>query len=101
MKPFEESLADLEKVVRDLEEGELGLDEALARYEYGIGLVRHCHGQLRAAEQRIMLLTGLAEDGTPAVEPFRHEATAKPAPTRKKKASKEGPASLFGETADG
>lgn len=99
MKPFEESLEDLERVVRELEEGALGLDEALARYEHGIGLVRHCHGQLRAAEQRIMVLTGLAEDGTPATEPFRHEATAKQAPPRKKK-GKEGPGLLFGEQAE-
>jgi len=75
-RPFEASLADLEKVVRDLEEGNLGLDEALARYEYGVRLVRGCHGQLRGAEQRILVLTGLAEDGTPVTAPFAHEATA-------------------------
>jgi exodeoxyribonuclease VII small subunit len=55
-RPFEASLAELEKVVRDLEEGDLGLDETLARYECGIALVRECHGRLREAEQRITVL---------------------------------------------
>ncbi len=75
-RPFEEALAELEKIVRDLEAGNLGLDEALARYESGVGLVRECHGRLRDAEQRILVLTGLAEDGTPDTAPFAHQATA-------------------------
>ncbi len=45
--PFEQSLLELERVVRELEDGRLGLDEALARYEQGIGLIRRCHGELR------------------------------------------------------
>lgn len=76
-RPFEESLADLERVVRDLEEGELGLDESLARYEKGIALLRNCHTQLQQAEQRILLLTRVEGDGQPVLQPFKHEATAK------------------------
>jgi exodeoxyribonuclease VII small subunit len=75
-QPFEPSLAELEKVVRDLEDGSLGLDEALLRYERGIALVRQCHAQLSAAEQRISQLTGVGEDGMPTVQPFQHEASA-------------------------
>jgi exodeoxyribonuclease VII small subunit len=77
-RPFEESLADLERVVRDLEDGQLGLDEALARYEEGIALIKQCHGKLEQAEQRILLLTGLEPDGQPILQPFKHEATARP-----------------------
>jgi exodeoxyribonuclease VII small subunit len=73
---FEQSLSELEQVVRDLEDGELGLEEALARYERGVALVRRCQGQLGQAEQRILLLTGVGPDGQPIVQPFRHEATA-------------------------
>ena len=77
-RSFEESLAELERVVRDLEDGELGLDEALARYERGVALVRQCQGRLTQAEQRILMLTGLEADGQPVLQPFRHEATARP-----------------------
>jgi exodeoxyribonuclease VII small subunit len=76
-RSFEEALAELERIVRDLEDGELGLDESLARYEQGIALVRQCQGQLGQAEQRILLLTGLEGDGQPVLQPFRHEATAR------------------------
>jgi exodeoxyribonuclease VII small subunit len=77
-RPFEESLAELERIVRDLEDGQLGLDEALARYEQGIALLKQCHGQLQQAEQRILVLTGLEPDGQPMLQPFKHEATARP-----------------------
>jgi len=74
--PFEQSLLELERVVRDLEDGRLGLDEALQRYEQGIGLIKRCHGKLRQAEQRILLLTGTDDNGTPILQPFKHESTA-------------------------
>jgi len=73
---FEQALADLDAVVRDLEEGCLGLDEALARYEQGIALIQLCQHRLQAAEQRILQVTGLMEDGSPALQPFRHAPTS-------------------------
>ncbi|MGL4554845.1 MAG: exodeoxyribonuclease VII small subunit [Gemmataceae bacterium] len=73
--PFEKALAELEAVVRDLEDGRLGLDDALARYERGVGLIQTCQSRLQAAEQRILLLTGLDEAGDPATQPFRHTRT--------------------------
>ena len=75
-RPFEENLAALERMVRELEDGQLGLDDALARYEEGVGLIKNCHSQLRQAEQRILLLTGIDEQGAPILQPFKHEATA-------------------------
>ena len=76
-KRFEESLSDLEQVVRDLEDGGLGLDDALERYEQGIGLLRMCHAQLQTAEQKILLLTRVEPDGQPVLQAFRHEASVR------------------------
>jgi exodeoxyribonuclease VII small subunit len=72
---FEDALVELERAVRDLEDGRLGLDEALSRYESGVGLIKSCHGRLRQAEQRILLLTGVDDGGKPVLQPFQHEAT--------------------------
>ena len=74
--PFEDALVELERTVRDLEDGRLGLDDALARYERGVGLIKGCHARLRQAEQRILLLTGEDDGGRPILQPFQHEATA-------------------------
>jgi exodeoxyribonuclease VII small subunit len=73
---FEEALVELEKMVRELEDGRLGLEESLSRYEQGVGLVRRCYAQLRSAEQKILLLSGTDEEHQPILQPFKHEATA-------------------------
>jgi exodeoxyribonuclease VII small subunit len=73
---FEQSLVELDRVVRDLEDGQLGLEEALTRYESGVGLLKRCYAQLRHAEQRILLLTGTDAEGRPLLQPFAHTATA-------------------------
>jgi len=78
--PFEEAMLALERTVRELEEGQLGLEDALARYEQGVRLIKRCYGQLRDAEQRILLLTGLDENGQPLLQPFPHEPTDAPPP---------------------
>ena len=67
---FEQSLAELESIVHQLEDGQLGLAEALARYEQGIKHLKHCYQLLQQAERKIELLTGVAEDGTPRTQPF-------------------------------
>lgn len=72
---FEASMAELEAIVRDLEDGKTGLDDALALHERGVGLLKLCYAKLRQAEQRILVLTGVGEDGQPAVKPFEHSAT--------------------------
>jgi exodeoxyribonuclease VII small subunit len=72
---FEQALADLERIVRALEDGQIGLEESLAQYEKGVALLRRCHGQLRQVEQRILMLTGEDADGRPVVAPFEHAAT--------------------------
>jgi exodeoxyribonuclease VII small subunit len=72
---FEAALAELDKVVRDLEEGNIGLEESLSRYEHGIALLKRCHAQLRQAELRILELVGVDDAGNPRVRPFEHVAT--------------------------
>lgn len=74
-RTFEESLLELERMVRELEDGRLGLEDALARYEQGVGLIKACYQQLRQAEQRILMLTGVDEEQQPILQPFKHEAT--------------------------
>jgi exodeoxyribonuclease VII small subunit len=87
---FEQALAELERIVRELEDGETGLEESLSRYEKGIGLLKRCYGQLRQAEQRILLLSGLDGDGKPVLQPFEHNASAEAA--RPEKAGRKKPA---------
>ena len=54
---FEESIGELEEIVRQLEKGELPLEESLKQFEKGIGLARRCQAVLEQAEQKIHLLT--------------------------------------------
>ncbi len=75
MPTFEEALSDLQTIVGQLEEGELGLEESLEQYEKGTGLLRHCFSVLQNAEQRIELLTGEDADGNLIAEPFDASAT--------------------------
>lgn len=73
---FEQALAALEQIVRELEDGQTGLEESLSCYEKGVSLLKRCYGQLARAEQRILLLAGEDEGGGPVVQPFQHAATA-------------------------
>jgi general secretion pathway protein D len=65
---FEESLQRLEGIVHLLEEGDLGLTEALARYEEGVRLLRQAYDLLEHAERRIELLSGVDADGNHVVD---------------------------------
>lgn len=72
---FEQALAELDIILRELEDGTTTLEDALARYERGVALLRQCYDQLRDAEQRVKVLAGAAEDGTPDLKPFDHVAS--------------------------
>jgi exodeoxyribonuclease VII small subunit len=78
---FEAALRQLEGIVRDLEEGEVGLAEALAKYEQGVKLLRTCYGVLEHAERRIEVLSGFDARGNPLAEPFDE---AEPLPLEEK-----------------
>jgi len=72
---FEESLAKLEGIVHTLEEGEIGLNEALAQYEQGVRLMRQAYDLLERAERRIELLSGVDADGNPISRPIDDQST--------------------------
>lgn len=55
--PFEKSLDELEKIVEQLEKGEMSLDESLKQFEKGINLARLCQKTLNEAEQKIEILS--------------------------------------------
>jgi exodeoxyribonuclease VII small subunit len=61
IKDFESAIGELEKIVKQLEEGDLPLDRSLALFERGVELSRYCHDQLGAAERRIEILTERGE----------------------------------------
>src|SRR5215470_2494507 len=90
---FEDSLAELEAIVHELEEGQLGLSQALARYEQGVKHLKNCYHLLQQAEQKIELLVGVSEDGAPVTQPFVGEPTeASPESTGRRRRSKSSPA---------
>ena len=55
-QPFETSLAALERIVRELERGELPLEKSLELFEQGVKLSRECQERLNEAERRIEVL---------------------------------------------
>ena len=65
---FEESLGSLEKIVAQLESGDLPLERALAIFEDGVGLARRCQTQLEDAERKVEVL--LRERGEIKTAPF-------------------------------
>lgn len=70
---FEEALRELEELVEALEQGDLTLEESLARFERGVALARECRDSLAAAEQRVQVL--LADDkGNESLAPFATDA---------------------------
>jgi exodeoxyribonuclease VII small subunit len=89
-RTFEQSLAELDRIVHDLEDGQIGLEDALTRYEAGVGLLKYCYAQLQRAEQRILLLAGVDAEGQPVTKPFEHSATAEAAKAEAKRRGKKG-----------
>jgi exodeoxyribonuclease VII small subunit len=69
---FETAMAGLETIVRELETGDINLEESLARYEKGVSILKRCYAQLRQAEQKILLLAGEDAEGKPLTQPFDH-----------------------------
>jgi exodeoxyribonuclease VII small subunit len=71
IKDFESAIGELEQIVRQLEDGDLALDKALALFERGVTLSRYCHDQIGAAERRIEQLTerGELRDASALLDP--------------------------------
>lgn len=61
IKDFEAAIAELETIVKQLEEGDLPLEGSLKLYERGVQLSRYCHARLEDAERRIEVLNERGE----------------------------------------
>ena len=77
-KTFEEALQELEQILADIEGGELGLEDSLAKYERGNFLIHHCRGVLNTAERQIELLSK-GPDGSLHSEPMGQVQDVAPA----------------------
>lgn len=69
---FEKALEKLEKIVDQLESGDLPLDDSLKKYEEGVKLVRACQQKLDKAKKKIETLVK-KDDGTFDLEPFKEK----------------------------
>jgi exodeoxyribonuclease VII small subunit len=72
---FEASLDELERVVKELEAGELSLERSIELFERGMTLSDACRKQLEEAETRVEVL--IRKEGKIAAEPFRPEKPEK------------------------
>ncbi len=69
---FEETLAELEKLITNLEKGDLSLDESLSGFKHGIELTRQCQSALDNAQQTVELLTNNQDEES--LKPFDSDA---------------------------
>jgi exodeoxyribonuclease VII small subunit len=72
---FEASLDELERVVKELEAGDLSLERSLELFERGMSLSDACRKQLEEAETRVEIL--IRKEGKISAEPFRPEKPEK------------------------
>ncbi|MDD2708780.1 MAG: exodeoxyribonuclease VII small subunit [Verrucomicrobiae bacterium] len=82
---FEDAMERLEKLVQEMETGDLPLEEILAKYEEGNRLVKYCAGRLNEAEKRIEILMK-EKDGSLSTTPFTETEEEEPS-SREKEAS--------------
>ena len=78
VRTFEDSIAALERIVGQLQSGDLPLDRALGLFEEGVALSRQCQAQLEAAERKVEIL--LREKGDIRLAPFEAEKGDKASP---------------------
>jgi exodeoxyribonuclease VII small subunit len=74
-RSFEASLEELERIVKELEKGELPLEQSLALFESGMRLSAECKKQLEEAESRVEILMKRGSEVVPV--PFQPEKSAK------------------------
>ncbi|MBS1855050.1 MAG: exodeoxyribonuclease VII small subunit [Acidobacteria bacterium] len=75
VESFEQSLDELEKLVNELEAGDLSLERSIELFERGMGLSEVCRKQLQEAETRVEML--IRKEGKMAAEPFAPETSDK------------------------
>ena len=83
---LEDALKKLEKIVGDLEDGSLSLDDALGKYEDGIKLSKLCAKRLELAKKKVEILMK-SEDGSVELKPFDESYAVEEKAKSKKKGS--------------
>ena len=73
---FEESMEELEAIVRQLEQGGGALEQALTDYSKAITLLKNCHRRLAEAERKIELLSGVDAQGNPVTQDFAESSSS-------------------------
>ena len=82
---FEDALKKLEKIVTDLEDGSLSLDDALGRYEEGIKLSRLCAKKLEQAKKKVEILMKSEDGSGGTLRPFDESCAVEEKAKNKKK----------------
>ncbi len=67
---YEQAYDSLQQIVEQIEQGQVGLEESVARYEDAMKLIAHCRRILKQAEQKVTQLQQGSE-ANPALEPFQ------------------------------
>jgi exodeoxyribonuclease VII small subunit len=81
---FEDAMKKLEKIVGELEDGNLSLDEALEKYEEGIRLSKMCARKLEVAKKKVEILLK-SDDGSVELKPFSEKDEGEAEEARRKK----------------
>jgi exodeoxyribonuclease VII small subunit len=73
---FEKALAELEKIVQEMETGKLSLEQSLAAHKRGLELAKYCQERLEAAQQQVQVLEGevLKSLGGASLDPLAAES---------------------------
>ena len=93
---FEKALDNLEKIVEELEDGDLTLEETIKKFEEGVKLSRLCEKKLSAAQKKVSLLTK-DEKGNLKETPFAPEAETEGTEREQTDTEGAGTESLFDE----
>lgn len=72
---FEHAYKELEAIVERMERGEQALESSLSDFERGVALMKHCHGVLKEAEQKVEILVK-DNDGLFSTEAFEDDSNS-------------------------
>jgi len=75
-KSFEQAMHQLEKIIQDLESGDLPLEKAMSKFEEGIQLTRFCSQKLDETEQKVQVLLK-DHQGDVTYQPFNQDDDSK------------------------
>ena len=76
-RDFQDAITELEQILREIERGEVGLEDSLVKYERGNFLIQHCQGILNTAEKQIEQVTKNS-DGSVRASPLPDAPPAAP-----------------------